>query len=51
MEKLIEFAGITILLTTGANKHECRQWEWYDAANVVISVQPDGARVLKGEHV
>jgi hypothetical protein len=51
MEKLIEFAGLTVLLTTGASKHECQQWEWYDSADVVVWVQPDGARVLKGEHL
>jgi hypothetical protein len=49
MEQWIEFAGFRVLLTTGANKHECQQWEWYEAADVVISVVPDGAAILKGE--
>lgn len=49
MEQLLKFGDMMVLLTTGANRDECQQWEWYDTADVVISIDARGAVVLKGE--
>lgn len=51
MEQLIDFDGILILLTTGANRQECQQWEWWDRADVVVSVSANGAAILKGKGI
>ena len=52
MEQLIEFNGVKILLTTGQSEREVQNW--WDIADVVISVYPDDCaafiRVLKGTY-
>jgi len=50
MEMRVKFGDLLISLTTGADRYECQQWEWWDEADVIISVDDTGyARVLKGD--
>ena len=44
MEQLIEFNGVKILLTTGQTAWEVQNW--FDQADVVLSVYPDEVRIL-----